>query len=179
MTDSLPTITLSHDVVRQLSFDVANEFFTEEELCVRYDLTLGQLKYVQNQPSFKKHVLDTRQLLADDGKELRLQAKEYVMDVLKMYKDIVDDPDNSTNARMKAGDAIMEIARVKQLPNTQLPGGGGGFSLHLHTNLDLEGETLEGAYTAVSAPTRKRKRAKAPPAQLVDMEPIDPAAEFL
>lgn len=175
----MPTVTMDGEVVRQLAFDVANDFFTEEELCQRYDLTLGQLKYVRKQPTFNKHVLDLRQLLADDGKELLLKAKEYVLDVLEMYKAIVDDTDNSTNARMKAGDSILELARVKVQPNNVVPLGGGGVALHIHTNLNLGKDSLEGAYLATAKKPKALPAEEAVDAEFVEMaDPVDddPAA---
>lgn len=181
-----PTITMDREVVRQLAFDVANEYFSEEELCVRYDLTLGQLKFVRKQPAFNKAVLDLRQLLADDGKELLLKAKEYVLDVLSMYKAIVDDTDNTPATRMKAGDAIVELARVKVQPNNVIPlGGGGGVALHIHTNLNLDQGALEGAYVAHAKQPKAIPAEKAVDAEFVELEEPVPqnaaeaAREFL
>tara|TARA_R110000772_G_scaffold86132_3_gene180526 strand:+ start:1548 stop:2099 length:552 start_codon:yes stop_codon:yes gene_type:complete len=179
-----PTITMDSTVVRQLAFDVANDYFTDEELCVRYDLTLGQLKFVAKQPSFNKSVLDTRQLLADDGKQLLLKAKEYVLDVLSMYKDIADDSDNTSATRMKAGDAIMELARVKVQPNNIIPiGGAGGVALHIHTNLNLGKDSIEGSYLAEAKMPSKKPVQEAVEAEFVEMDASqlasDPASEFL
>jgi hypothetical protein len=158
-------------VVRQLAFDVANDYFTDEELCVRYDLTLGQLKYVAAQSSFSKAVLDTRQLLADDGKQLLLKAKEYVLDVLTMYKDIAEDSDNTPTTRMKAGDAIMELARVKVQPNNIVPlSGAGGISLIINTNLSLGKDSLEGAYVAQAKAPKAKPKEEAVEAEFVEMD---------
>ncbi len=175
-----PTITLSREMVRQLAFDVANDFFTEEELCTRYDLTLGQVKYIKGQNSFHKHVLDLKHQLKDDGKELLLQAREYVADILRMYKEIADDPDNSTAARMKAGDAIMELARVKVAPQAgmNLPGGGGG-NLILYTNLAVEEDSLDGEYKLVAKGPERRQKPEAIEAEYAEIEDDNPASEFL
>lgn len=176
-----PALTLHGDVVRQLAFDDANDFFSDEELCVRYDLDIRQLKYVRSQPMFQKQVLDLKQTLADDGKMTMLQAKEYMPEVLTLYYDTMKDPDVGSGIRMKAADKIKELARVAGSHNGEIAQLPGGVGLIINTNLQLNTD-LVGSYQATASALPKKGEPLKPPktdeaveAEFVEMEEPDRA----
>lgn len=131
--------------VEQLAFDVACAYFKDDQLCIRYDLTLTQLASVREQRPFLKAVDEVRRLLNDDGSEFVIAAKKMSMGALRALEEITNDKLTSDNARIKAAAGIFSMAKLLHLPTKNGDGAAVG-SLIINTNLQLNQDPA-GVYT--------------------------------
>lgn len=140
---------MANKEVKLLAFDVACGFFTDDQLITRFGLSLRQLNSIRDQRAFKKEVLETNRLLADDGSEFIIRAKEYAMDCLESLHDIAKDSTSSENAVIKASGMIFTMAKLLHLPskdgNVQIG------SMIINTNLALN-DMPQGSYSIEAKP---------------------------
>lgn len=146
------SMEMSEDEVKQLAFDVACDFFKEDQLCTRYDLDVRQLRNIKKQQPFLKEVDEVKRLLADDGSEFVVLAKGMAKDCLNTCHDIAKDAAANDTSKINASKIIFGMARLNQLPAKGGESGvAGQGSLIIHTNLSLN-QNPAGAYTLEAQP---------------------------
>lgn len=143
--------------VEALAFDVAQEYFTDEQLCIRYSITHGQLKHLKEQDAFRREVDEVKRILEDGGEQFTYKARKMALGALKTLDKIRRHPDSTLQQKAAVSNAIIDAAGVKKKPGEDQ---GGGVKLTIHTNLALGNEN-KGVYTI------EAKREFAEDAQLI------------
>jgi hypothetical protein len=134
---------LAKDQVEQLAFDVAQEYFNDEQLCIRYSITIGQLKHLRQQPAFIREVDEVKRVLEDGGEKFIYAARRKALGALKTLDKIRRHRDATLSQKAAAANAIIDVAGVKRAPNADA---GAGIRLSIHTNLALGNEN-KGVYS--------------------------------
>lgn len=129
---------MDEEAAEQLAFDVACAFFSDEQICTRYELTPKQLENVKGQPAFLALVDENRRLLEDDGSEFLIKAKRYASDALDVLHDIAQDDEMSGMVRHKCAVSVLEYARVRTGGKSE--GGDRVAPIIINTNLNLGAE---------------------------------------
>jgi len=148
----LPGKELSDKELADLAFDVAQEYFTDEQILRRHGLSLSQFRDIKEQPAFVRTVDDIVYGLQDDGAYLAVRARQHLEEILEFHVEVLNDPGVSLGMRQKSADKLLELARVRKV-NTEAPGDS-GFKLVIHTNLSLGDDSKEGAYRITAQPTQ-------------------------
>lgn len=131
---------MSSEVVQELAFDVGAGYFNDAQLCLRYDLTIGQLNNIRQQTAFKKELDEVRRVLEDGGDKFVFAARKAAMAALQTLQDIHTDVDAAASLRVRAAEGIIEVAGVKKV---QQPGE--GQKIIINTNLSI-GANAKGSY---------------------------------
>lgn len=135
---------LSKGIAENLAFDVIQGYFNDQELCLRYDMTLGQLKAIRAQRSFRKLALDIKRDLEDNGERFKLKARRMSLGALKTLKELHSNPGMSGSTRYKAAMGVAELAgeRKTAAPDQGVP------RMVINTNLTLsDGRDNKGVYS--------------------------------
>lgn len=138
---------------KMLAFDVACNYFSDEQLCNRYGLSLKQLTAVREQPSFQALVDENDRLLNDDGSEFLIKAKEYALDALRTLREIMLDSETAASTRKAAAESVLKFAGVSQ--KKEAGGEAAGPTLVINTNLALN-QTPKGTYQVTAKPVNER-----------------------
>lgn len=135
---------LSTEVSEQLALDVAAGYFNDQQLCVRFDLSLAQLTAIKRQPAFQKELMEVRRILEDGGEQFVYQARRKAARALELLSDDMDNEEATVGQKQRAAVEIIEIAGLKKRKDE---GDGGGLKLTINTNLALGGrEETKGVY---------------------------------
>lgn len=163
------------EVVEQLAFDVGAEYFSDAQLCLRYDLTLGQLQHIKGQTAFRKELDEVRRILEDGGEKFIYAARQAAMRALNTLDEINTNPDVPTSTRVRAAEGIIEVAGVKKV---QAPGE--GQKIIINTNLAIgsgdKGYTVVAKATHPEVPVMHevaQKKLAALPVAKVRHDPMD------
>lgn len=162
------TTVMPQETAKTLAFDEATGFFSDEQLCNRYQLTIDQLEAVRGQSSFQALKDENQRLLQDDGSEFLLKAKEYAFEALQTLHEVAVDEERrfSGNTRVKAAEKICEFARLRT-GSAAAAGGAGGPAMIINTNLALN-QSPDGAMVAEASGVTVEYQADRPPPAAVE-----------
>jgi|AntDeeMinimDraft_6_1070357.scaffolds.fasta_scaffold09301_3 hypothetical protein len=127
----------------ELAFEVALEYFTPEDLQLKYDLPPDQYEHVTALPSFRKAVSEYRREIDDEGIAFRLRARRCADDILVEVYAMAFDEKLDAKDRLKAAEMICRYAGFE----TAKTDGEGGVKLQIYTNLNLSSSTPDQTYT--------------------------------
>lgn len=169
MNFEIQTTVMAQDDARQLAFDEACNFFSDEQICTRYGLSVKQLAGIRAQPSFQALVHENERLLQDDGSEFLIKAKEYAMDALTILHRLAKSKNTSGTVRHKAAVSLLEYARIPTGGKVD-SGGQAQQPMIINTNLQLN-QQPGGVYTVEAMaehPNVKQIGATAPPPPAIE-----------
>jgi hypothetical protein len=140
---------LVKEQIEALAFDIAQGYFNDQQMCIRYSITIGQLNHLREQDPFKREVDEVKRILEDGGEQFVYKARKMAVGALETLDEIRTDDDATNVQKAAAANAIIECAGVKKKPSDAT---GGGLRLSIHTNLNI-GTEGKGVYVVEARPT--------------------------
>lgn len=142
MSNHMPART-PQNWVQSLAFEVALEYFTPEDLRLKFNLDEETYRRVTALPDFRRAVADYRREIDDDGIAFRLRARKGAEDVLTEIYAMAFDQSAKMSERLAAARTLCEYAGYTKDKKEE----GGGVRLQIITNLGLSQEDVGQTYT--------------------------------
>lgn len=89
-----------------LAYDVALQYFSDDVIAFRHQITVGELARIKSEPGFVALIFDQQKKIAADGEQFRLKAAAHADKILEEMAAIAVDPDVAHSNRVKAAELV-------------------------------------------------------------------------
>lgn len=140
--------TVHKSWVEALAFEVALEYFTPEDLQLKFDLTPEKYQAITTMPAFRRAVNDYAREINDEGVAFRLRARKAAEDILDELHAMAFDQRLEAKDRLKAMEMMCRYAGFE----SQRQEDGSGVKLQIVTNLSMGGGGTTGQTYEIEVP---------------------------
>lgn len=137
MSGDLPKNLPASLSLPDLAAEIAVQYFPEDVLCFRHNITQHQLTELKMHPELRRLVQDEQKAIAMSGEAFRLKAAAKAESIMNQFAAMAEDENVPYSQRIKAGELVAQWAGGGYGGNAK-EAGGLGMQILLQTNLALE-----------------------------------------
>lgn len=115
-----------------LAFETALQYFTPEELCVKYDISEQRYEMLQASKEFRQAVQMYRRQIDEEGQQFRVKARRIASEVLDVLFSIAADETAAAGDRINAVNALCRYAGFDK--GAEAASGNNAFTVNIQVN---------------------------------------------
>lgn len=115
-----------------LAFETALQYFTPEELCIKYDISKQRYEMLQASKEFRQAVQMYRRQIDEEGQQFRVKARRIASEVLDVLFNIAADETAAAGDRISAVNALCRYAGFDK--GAEAASGNNAFTVNIQVN---------------------------------------------
>ena len=121
----------SDEWLDNLAFEVALQYFSPDELQIKYDLSRDQYDRLVEHPGFKRAVDSYRREIDEEGHHFKIKARRMASEVLDTFFELAGDPTVAPADRINAAKQLCQYAGIDKDTGTEK---NEGFTVNIQLN---------------------------------------------
>ena len=115
-----------------LAFETALQYFTPEDLCVKYDISEQRYELLKASKEFQQAVQMYRRQIDEEGQQFRVKARRMASEILDVLFYIAADETKAASDRINAVNALCRYAGFDK--GVEASSGNNAFTVNIQVN---------------------------------------------